>query len=62
MKLMWLVLSVAFIFGVGVIYAQQWALTADSNNVVGSNGYLLDNSSAFLLDDVDPGNGKIFAR
>jgi len=33
-----------------------------SNNVVGPNGYLLDNLSGFVTDTVNPGNGKIFAR
>jgi hypothetical protein len=54
------VLTVLLILSVSTLAFAQWVRY--TNNVVGPNGYLLDGSSAFLLDDVDPGNGKIFAR
>jgi hypothetical protein len=45
---------------VSTVAIAQWIKFA--NNNVGPNGYLLDNSSGFLIDDVDPASGKIFAR
>ncbi len=49
-------------FTLGTAAALAIGLVQIVNNVVGPNGYVLNDSAGFLRDDVDPANGKIFAR
>jgi len=57
-------LLTAGIAGVGAAALISESAEADTafTSFAFSGGFLLDNASGFLLDTVNPGNGKIFAR